>query len=126
MFTAGAPVRAATAMTLDKFLDKLDRALREQPAAHPARVAFELARELGASLEFAGPEGQALSPPDLERWWDRGGPDPFLDGEGRATLRIKSSHRINDWAVINARLTHTGLTVDRRYRMLKSWVTDSE
>jgi hypothetical protein len=113
-------------MTLDKFLHKLDQALRDQPAAHPARVAFDLAREVGASLEFAGPGGQALQETDLARWWKTGGPDPFLDGEGRATLRVKASHRINDWAVLNARLTHAGLTVDRRYLMLKSWVTENE
>ena len=112
-------------MTLETFLKKLDRALRENPATHQARVCFDLAQETGATVQFAGPEGQSLDSGDWQRWWNEGGPDPFVDGEGRATLRIKASHRISDWAVINARLQIRGLTVEKRYRMLSSWVTDS-
>ena len=112
-------------MTLETFLKKLDDALRENPAIHPARVCFDLAQETGASVQFAGPEGQSLDVADWERWWNKGGPDPFLDGEGRATLRIKASHRISDWAVINARLQIGGLTVEKRHLMLRSWVTDA-
>lgn len=111
-------------MKLERFLQRLDRALRERPATHPARVCFELAAEAGATAAFAGPEGQALGPGDWERWWRRGGPDPFIDGEGRATIRLQTSHRISDWAVLNARLTREGLTVERRRTMLRSWVTD--
>ena len=113
------------AMTLEKFLDRLDRALRENPATHPARVAFKLADEIAGELSFAGPAGQELDAAALESWLKKGGPDPFVDGEGRATFRVKPSHRISDWAVINARMTHTGLTVDKRYLMLRSWVTDA-
>lgn len=111
-------------MHLEAFIDRLDRALRERPATHPARVCFELARAAGAKVEFAGPEGQALGPGDLEVWWQRGGPDPFLDGEGRATLRIRTSPRISDWVVLNARLGPGGLVVEQRHTMLRSWVTD--
>ena len=118
-------VRLNFAMTLDKFLQKLDVALRESPAIHPARVAFDLAHEVGAEVTFAGDDGEELGPVQWERWWKKGGPDPFVDGEGRATVRVKASHRITDWAVINARLTHAGLTVDKRYLMLRSWVTDA-
>ena len=112
-------------MTLETFLKRLDRALRENPAIHPARVCFDLAQEAGATVQFAGPKGQSLDRGDWERWWSEGGPDPFVDGEGRATLRIKASHRISDWAVLNAKLEITGLTVVKRYRMLSSWGTDS-
>ena len=112
-------------MTLETFLKKLDNALRENPAIHPARVCFDLAAEAGASVQFAGPGGQSLELADWELWWNKGGPDPFLDGEGRATIRIKASHRISDWAVINARLQITGLTVVKRHLMLRSWVTDT-
>ena len=111
-------------MTFDTFIKRLDTALRENPARHPARVCFELAQQTGASVEFAGSKGQALGPEDFARWWKKGGPDPFVDGEGRATLRIKASHRITDWAVINARLEITGLTVEKRYLMLRSWVME--
>jgi hypothetical protein len=111
-------------MRLEAFLVQLDRALSERPATHPARVCFELARAVGAKVEFAGPEGQALGPDDLEDWWRRGGPDPFLDGEGRATLRVQSSPRISDWAVLSARLGPGGIVVERRHTMLRSWVTD--
>ncbi len=111
-------------MTLEKFLDKLDQALKENPATHPARVTFQLAQEVGAEVTFAGPEGDKLGAKDFDRWWQKGGPDPFVDGEGRATVRIQPSHRITDWAVINARMKHTGLVVEKRYLMLRSWVTD--
>lgn len=111
-------------MTLNKFLDKLDKALKENPATHPAKVCFDLARETGASVFFAGLEGEPLDQTDFQRWWKAGGPDPFVDGEGRATIRIKTSHRINDWVVINARLKHDGLFVDKRHHMLRSWVVE--
>ena len=113
-------------MTLDGFLRRLDQALRQRPALHPARVCFELAGELGARLEFAGPEGQALDAPSFDRWWREGGADPFIDGEGRATLRIQASPRISDWVVLDAMLKPTGLVVERRYTMLRSWVVDEE
>lgn len=122
--TRARPWATLLAMTLEKFLDRLDRALRENPATHPARLAFELADEVAAELSFAGSDGEELGAADFETWWSKGGPDPFVDGEGRATFRVKPSHRITDWAVINARMTHTGLTVDKRYLMLRSWVTD--
>lgn len=112
-------------MTLEKFIDKLDKALRASPATHPARVAFDLADEVGAELSFAGDDGDTLGRKQWDRWWKKGGPDPFMDGEGRATLRVKPSHRITDWAVLNARMTHTGFTVDKRYLMLRSWVADA-
>lgn len=111
-------------MTLEKFLDRLDRALRENPATHPARLAFELAEEIAAEIAFAGDNGESLGQAEFEAWWKKGGPDPFVDGEGRATFRVKPSCRITDWAVINARMTHEGLTVDKRHLMLRSWVTD--
>ena len=112
-------------MTLETYLKRLDRALRENPARHPARVAFELARDNGVEVWFAGPEGQSLDLSAWERWWNKGGPDPFVDHDGRVTLRIKASHRISDWVVIDAKMEITGLIVVRRYRMLASWVTDT-
>lgn len=112
-------------MTLDQFLKKLDQSLRDNPATHPARVVFDLARETGAEVQFAGPGGESLGSADFERWWKKGGPDPFVDGEGRATLRVRPSERITDWAVLNARLTIRGCEVDKRYLMLRSWVTDT-
>jgi len=110
---------------LQVFLQHLDRQLREQPAHHPAGVCLDLARGAGVTVEFAGPQGQTLDRAAFERWQRSGGPDPFIDGEGRATLRIQASHRISDWVVLNARLTPRGLVVDRRFTMLRSWVTDS-
>jgi len=108
---------------LESFLSHLDRELREQPALHPARVCFELARRVEAVVEFAGPAGEALEYDDFCRWQTSGGEDPFIDAEGRATLRIRTSHRICDWIVLDARLTR-GLVVERRHTMLRSWVTD--
>jgi hypothetical protein len=120
----GRPHATLYLVHLEAFLVRLDRALSERPATHPARVCFELARVVGAKVEFAGPEGQTLGFEEFEAWWQRGGPDPFLDGEGRATLRVQSSPRISDWAVLNARLGPGGLVVERRHTMLRSWVTD--
>lgn len=111
-------------MTLEKFLDRLDQTLRENPAKHPARACFELAEEVGASVEFAGADGNPLDRGHFDRWWSKGGADPFVDHDGRATMRIKASHRITDWAVVEARMTIKGLTVDKRYLMLRSWVTE--
>lgn len=112
-------------MTLEQFLKKFDEALRENPARHPARTAFDLARAHDATITFAGPDGDELGEKDFEAFWKKGGPDPFIDEEGRATIRIKASHRISDWAVINARLTIRGLDVEKRYYMLRSWVIQS-
>ncbi len=109
-------------MTLEMFLKQLDTRLRERPQAHAAQVCFELAQESGATVSFAGPRGQALDRAAYDRWRAAGGPDPFLDDEGRATVRIQASHRITDWVVINARLTPAGLQVDERHLMLRSWV----
>lgn len=111
-------------MTLDTYLKRLDQALRENPATHPARVAFDLADETGAHVTFAGLKGEELGPRQFDKWWKKGGPDPFIDHDGRATMRIKASHRITDWVVINAKLTIRGLEVEKHYRMARSWVTD--
>jgi len=114
---------------LERFLEQLDSALASGDGRHPARICFDLAQRTGATVEFAGPDGRALGPADWEAWQAAGGPDPFVDhgadGEGRATLRVRASHRISDWVVLEARFTGAGLVVERRYTMLRSWVTDS-
>jgi hypothetical protein len=110
-------------MTLDHFLVLLDESIRKNAARHPAQVCFEAAEETGATVEFAGPDGQTLGPKEFAAWRKKGGPDPFVDGDGRATLRIKSSPRITDWVVLNADISTTGLKVVQRYTMLRSWVT---
>jgi len=112
-------------MRLDPFLTRLDALVAGGAGQHPARLCFDLAASTGATVEFAGPEGQALGPDDWERWQAAGGPDPFVDHEGRATLRVQASHRITDWVVLNARFTPDGLVVEHRYTMLRSWVTNS-
>ena len=112
-------------MTLDAFLKKLNGSLRDNPATHPAKVAFDLADRTGATVTFAGPDGGELGPKQFKKWWKKGGPDPFVDHDGRATLRIKASHRITDWVVLNARLTIDGLKEDKRHYMLRSWVVPS-
>jgi hypothetical protein len=109
---------------LERFLQRLEDAVTGECPLHPARRCFDLAAEVGATVEFAGPGGEALGPADWERWQRAGGPDPFVDGEGRATLRVRTSHRISDWVVLEARFTPGGLVVERRYTMLRSWVVD--
>lgn len=119
----------ALSVRLERFLEQLDAELASGGGRHPARICFELARRTGATVEFAGPDGRALGAADWEAWQRLGGPDPFVDvaedGGGRATLRVRTSHRISDWVVLEARFTGGGLVVERRYTMLRSWVTDS-
>lgn len=116
-------------MRLERFLEQLDAELASGAGRHPAGVCFDLAGRTGATVEFAGADGQALGAADWEAWQAAGGPDPFVDlgedGEGRATLRVRTSHRISDWVILEARFTGSGLVVERRHTMLRSWVTDS-